>query len=83
MAGHRNDVVSPLGDFRGRSCGQAEQTRARPLIEHLPENSLVILDRGFVNAPLFAHIAQSGNQRHFLVRSKSSPFMSCSGNVLS
>jgi len=59
-----------LVDFRAGSYREGEQSLARPMVESLPDRSLLILDRGFVNYPMFAQIAHHGSERHFLCRAK-------------
>lgn len=49
---------------------QNEQTLADELWPKLPERSLTILDRGFVNYGTFARLAAAGGSRHFLCRAK-------------
>lgn len=46
----------------------SEQDLAAQLWERLPANSLTILDRGFVNYPVFASLLDRGDNRHFMVR---------------
>ena len=48
--------------------GRGEQDLAADLWKHLPDDSLTILDRGFVNFPVFAGIIEGGVNRHILVR---------------
>lgn len=45
-----------------------EQDLAANLWKHIPDNSLTILDRGFVNFPVFVGIVEGGANRHFMVR---------------
>ena len=47
-----------------------EQTLAKQLWPLLPDKSLVIVDRGFIDYSLFADIMQSGQHHHFLCRAK-------------
>lgn len=49
---------------------QSETVLARPLIEKIPDRSVVILDRGFVDHGMFARIPAGGTDRHFLCRAK-------------
>lgn len=51
---------------------QGEQTLARDLIARMPDRSVTILDRGFVNHAMFARIPAAGIDRHFLCRAKTS-----------
>jgi hypothetical protein len=45
-----------------------EQSLAQELWDRVPANSLTILDRGFVNYPMFANLIGRGDNRHFMVR---------------
>lgn len=49
---------------------QGEQSLARDLIERMPDRSVLILDRGFVNHTMFARTMAAGTERHFLCRAK-------------
>jgi hypothetical protein len=49
---------------------QGEQSLARDLIERMPDRSVLILDRGFVNHTMFARTMVAGTERHFLCRAK-------------
>jgi len=46
----------------------SEQDLAEELWARVPDNSLTILDRGFVNYSTFAGLLESGENRHFMVR---------------
>lgn len=46
----------------------SEHELAAPLWEHLPDKSITILDRGFIDYQLFASLIASGEERHLLVR---------------
>ena len=59
-----------LADFVVGSWEQGEQTLAQMILGNLPAQSLVVLDRNFVNYALYARILASGNGRHFLCRGK-------------
>lgn len=59
-----------VADFVTGTWAEGEQSLARRLVGELPDHSLLILDRGFVNYALFARIAASGTNRHFLCRAK-------------
>ncbi len=48
-----------------------ELTLAEKLVPEIPENSLTILDRGFVSHGLFHRIANGATNRHWVVRGKS------------
>lgn len=47
-----------------------EQTLASDLWTQLPDRSLTIVDKGFVNYPVFHQIGSGGSERHWLVRAK-------------
>lgn len=47
---------------------RGEQDLAETLWKHIADDSLTILDRGFVNFPVFAGLVGSGENRHFMVR---------------
>jgi len=49
-------------------CAQSEPALATPLWPQLPEQSLVILDRGFTAYALFQRLADPPRGRHWLVR---------------
>jgi hypothetical protein len=51
-------------------CNEAELTLAASLWPKLPDNSLTILDRGFVSYLLFHQIRTAGTDRHWLTRGK-------------
>lgn len=51
--------------------GTGEPTYARDLWCALPDNSLCIVDRGFLSAGTLVPLARDGTQRHWLVRAKS------------
>lgn len=57
-----------LADVRLGSYSIGEQTLATELWKTLPPQSLTILDRGFVNYPVFFSLVDSGAQRHLMVR---------------
>jgi hypothetical protein len=60
-----------LVDFVAGMLSQGEQELAAVLWAKLPDNSLTILDRGFVNYGNFHRIQSSGSNRHWLCRGKS------------
>jgi len=47
---------------------RGEQDLAGGLWKHIGDDSLTILDRGFVNFPVFSGLLESGSNRHFMVR---------------
>lgn len=46
----------------------AEQTLAEELWDQVSDNSVTILDRGFINYAVFASLLDSGDNKHLLVR---------------
>ena len=54
-----------FGSFKTGEC-----TLAKELWYLLPDQSLVIIDRGFIDYGLFHDIMTSGSERHFLCRAK-------------
>jgi len=48
----------------------SEQELARELWSSVPNDSLVILDRGFINYEVFASLLDSGDNKHLLVRAR-------------
>lgn len=57
-----------VADARFGPLSQGEQELATELWTSLPDKSLTILDRGFVNYRLFARLVASGTDRHVMVR---------------
>lgn len=55
-------------DARFGPWNRSEQDLATELWPALPDNSLTILDRGFVNYRVFARLVASGAERHVMVR---------------
>jgi len=49
---------------------QGEPTLIHPLLEKVPDDSLTILDRGFVSWKLAHDIRSHGRERHWLIRAK-------------
>jgi hypothetical protein len=60
---------------------QGEQTLAQMLFPGLPDHSLTLLDRGFVNYASFARIPRSGTERHYLCRGKANLRMKLVGSL--
>lgn len=60
-----------LLDFDFAGCKTGELTVAQPLIERVPDCSVTILDRFFVNHLLWHRIRTGGQERHWLVRARS------------
>jgi hypothetical protein len=58
-------VDARLGPYR-----HSETSYAKQLIVSIPENSLTILDRLFVDASILIPLARGGNNRHWLLRAK-------------
>jgi len=50
--------------------GNGEVSLAKKLWGQVPDHSLSIIDRGFLSYGLFWHLQQSGEARHWLVRTK-------------
>ena len=53
----------------GRYEGVHEVEYAKPLVDSIPESSLTILDRGYLNASFLLRI-ERGADRHWLTRAK-------------
>jgi hypothetical protein len=53
----------------------SEASLMRDLLPGIPDNSLTIADRNFVNAPTLLPIARGGQNRHWLTRAKSNTRM--------
>jgi hypothetical protein len=49
----------------------SEMTYAKELLPSIPDNSLTILDRGFLSAELLCNLVARGTQRHYLIPAKS------------
>lgn len=60
----RTIVEATVGSF----ANESEVAMARPLWSQLPDHSLVIVDRGFLAAPVLYPIAATGTERHWLTR---------------
>ena len=60
-----------LVDARFGPFNQSEQDLATELWPTLPDDSLTILDRGFVNYRVLARLIASGTDRHIMVRMRS------------
>lgn len=52
-------------------CTNSELKLAEPLWETLPDDSLTIVDRGFISYAVFHQIQSHGGRRHWLTRAKS------------
>ena len=59
-----------LLDFAFAGCRTSELTLAEPLIERVPDCSVTIMDRYFINYLLWHRIGNSGKERHWLVRAR-------------
>ncbi len=58
-------------DARFGAFATAEQTLARLLWSSVPDMSLTILDRGFIDYEVFADLVTTGHERHVMVRLRS------------
>jgi hypothetical protein len=61
-------VDAAIGPFHGK--GTAEPMLARPMWDGVPDESLLIVDRNFIDYGLFHHFSTVGAGRHWLVRMK-------------
>ena len=52
------------------SYDTSELVLAEPLLEHIPDNSLTILDRGFAAYGLISKLVSLGTNRHVMLRAK-------------
>lgn len=59
-----------LADFAVGPFDTSEQTLAHKLWERLPDHSLTIVDKGFLNYFVFHQIQAKGTERHWLCRAK-------------
>jgi hypothetical protein len=59
-----------LADFAAGPFDSGEQTLAHKLWATLPDHSLCIVDKGFINYAVFHSIQSQGSQRHWLCRAK-------------
>lgn len=59
-----------LLDFDFAGCKVGEITLASGMLPRIPEQSLTVLDRNFINYPLLHQIKMGGEQRHWLVRAR-------------
>jgi len=59
-----------LVDFDFADCKTGELTLAGPLLERVPEHSVTVLDRLYIDYHLLHRIAFGGEQRHWLVRAR-------------
>jgi hypothetical protein len=57
-----------LYDFAFGSYTVAEQTLMGPLIDRLPDRSLIILDRAYVDYQRLYRLQRQGRRRHWLIR---------------
>jgi len=62
-------VDAEMGAFQGK--GTSETQLAESLWDKVPDNSLLMVDRGFLNYERFWHFQTTGEERHWLVRMKS------------
>lgn len=61
-----------LLDFDFAGCQVGESALTKPLIKRVPDLSLTILDRNFIDYALLQGLRSNGKQRHWLVRGKKS-----------
>lgn len=61
-------VDATIGAFDGK--GSAELMLARPMWDGVPDDSLLIADRNFIDYAQFHHFRSTGSGRHWLVRMK-------------
>jgi hypothetical protein len=59
-----------LADFAAGPFDNGEQSLAHKLWERLPDHSLTIVDKGFINYFVFHNIQLDGSERHWLCRAK-------------
>lgn len=59
-----------LADLVPGSYSTGEQTLAHALWERLPDQCVVVVDKGFINYAVFSGIQSQGSQRHWLCRAK-------------
>lgn len=58
-------------DARFGAYKTGEMTYAKELLQSIPDNSLTVLDRGFLSAELLFNLVARGTHRHFLIPAKS------------
>lgn len=51
-------------------CDESELTLAEPLWSKIPDQSLTLVDRGFISYLVFHRIRSAGSERHWLTRAK-------------
>jgi hypothetical protein len=59
-----------LADLIPGSYDTGEQTLAQELWKRLPDQCVVVVDKGFINYAVFSGIQHQGRQRHWLCRAK-------------
>ena len=59
-----------LADLIPGSYDTGEQTLAQALWKRLPDQCVVVVDKGFINYAVFSGIQRQGNHRHWLCRAK-------------
>lgn len=59
-----------LADARAGSWSKSEHELARELWESVPDDSLVIVDRGFMSYMILLELVAARKNRHFLIRAK-------------
>lgn len=60
-----------LANLSAGPFSMGETTLARKLWDDLPDNALVVLDKGYINYGLFWRIQHGGGQRHWLCAARS------------
>lgn len=60
-----------IRDARFGPYKTSETTYAHELLASVPDNSLTIIDRGFLSAQLLSNLVDAGCNRHFLIPAKS------------
>jgi len=61
-------TAAALGPYRG--SGNGEQSLAREIWEDVPDHSLTLFDKGFLNYGKLHELGSTGVERHWLVRAK-------------
>ncbi len=60
-----------IRDARFGCYKTSETTYAHELLASIPDDSLTVIDRGFLSAQLLCNLVRSGRNRHFLIPAKS------------
>ncbi len=59
-----------LNGFQAGPYSDGEQTLAKPLWEKVPDDTLLIIDRGFINYGQMYRLTRTGHNRHWLCRTR-------------